>query len=202
MGGWVAPKRVVAVKEFSMRELPERSEIAASTLTMRQTEVLQLISQRLTIKEIAARLNVSESAINQRIRALKERLGVNTQRELAEWHSRFASSDDDIGAAEEFDPCSETACRKNHLPLPGNLGQTTYQDGPGSVASLHDAYDFRIAAPWQEILEPRVVPGVLDGEHAGWIRSVAIIVIVIGIFTAIIMALGAMQAVSDAIASR
>ena len=55
--------------------MDERADVAdlpkAVSLTSRQMEVLSLVEQRLTIKEIAARLDVSESAINQRIRAIK-----------------------------------------------------------------------------------------------------------------------------------
>ena len=61
-------------------------------LTERQLEVLRLIDERLTIKVIAARLNVTESAINQHIKTLKLRVGVATQKELADWYNASRAS--------------------------------------------------------------------------------------------------------------
>ena len=61
---------------------------------------------------------------------------------------------------------------------------------------------FKIDAPWVKEVEPRIVPRVLDGEGAGWSRGVAIMVIVVAIFAAIIVDLGAAQGITEAIKSR
>ena len=60
-------------------------------LSERQKQVLSLIDRRLTIKEIAAELGISETRVNQHINALKRRLAANTHRELAaRYQERFS----------------------------------------------------------------------------------------------------------------
>jgi DNA-binding CsgD family transcriptional regulator len=53
------------------------------TLTDKQREVLALVADNRTSKEIAARLGISESAVNQRIEMVRARLGGLPRGELA-----------------------------------------------------------------------------------------------------------------------
>jgi hypothetical protein len=145
---------------------------------------------------MAVDLEVSDSAINQHIRALKERLNVNSLRELADYYRNR------VACADHIENCRDSACRKSHLPESPLFGENTFKDDPSPVITLHDAFDFNIEAPWSGHTEPQVVPGVLDGRNAEWNRGAVICSIVIGIFAAIIVALGAAQSITEAINSK
>ena len=65
-------------------ESQSNQELNPGRLTKRQAEVLECVADRLTLKETAGRLGVSESAINGHIKAMKQQLQVNSLSELAE----------------------------------------------------------------------------------------------------------------------
>jgi DNA-binding CsgD family transcriptional regulator len=58
-------------------------------LTHKQHEVLQLVADNWTSKEIAARLGVTESAINQRIEAVRMRAGSLPRAQIARAYRHF-----------------------------------------------------------------------------------------------------------------
>src|SRR4051812_18136011 len=57
-------------------------------LTDKQREVLIYVSEGLTSKEIARRLGVSESAVNQRIEMIRQRLGGLPRSQIARLYRR------------------------------------------------------------------------------------------------------------------
>jgi DNA-binding CsgD family transcriptional regulator len=80
------------------------------TLTSKQRDVMALVADNRTSKEIAARLNISESAVNQRIEMIRQRLGGLPRGELARlYRQEFAPKDD------EFEDVAPT-WQKIHLP--------------------------------------------------------------------------------------
>ncbi len=79
-------------------------------LTLKQRDVLALVADNRTSKEIAARLNVSESAVNQRIEMIRQRLGGLPRGELARlYRQEYAPKDDEIQNVAE-------TWQKIHLP--------------------------------------------------------------------------------------
>lgn len=62
--------------------MPEQKLILAQ-LSRKQREVLALVADNRTSKEIAAQLGISESAVNQRIETMRSRLGWIPRGELA-----------------------------------------------------------------------------------------------------------------------
>lgn len=176
--------------------------IAETPFTERQTEVLTLVARRLTIKEIAAELEVSESAINQRIRAMKERAGVNTHRELSEIYLASNADSPQLSPNLPNQTCSDTACRIPQLDAPRIPTNTGTRDKPPSAFSFQDSQTFRLETPWKGIDEARVVPRVLDGPNAVWFRIAAIVLITIAILVAIVLVLASLQAISDTVGSR
>jgi DNA-binding CsgD family transcriptional regulator len=132
-------------------------------LTKRERDVLDGIDRRLPLKLVAAELGVSESRVNQHVRALKERYRVNTLPELIEAWRR-----------EEPDFVGETTYRNSawripQVPAEGAGGENESRVAPGEFV-LADAAPFAIEAPWMTRIEPRVVPGMLDGDNAVLIR--------------------------------
>ena len=63
-----------------------------AALTGKQHEVLALVADNRTSKEIAAELGVSESAVNQRIEAVRARLGGLPRSQMAREYRSFAAT--------------------------------------------------------------------------------------------------------------
>jgi DNA-binding CsgD family transcriptional regulator len=147
------------------------------SLTSRQLEVLELIAMRLTIKEIAARLEVTESAVNQRIRSLKERLGVNSQRALAEAYADLTALEraHSIG----LQTCSKSTCSKNQLPDEDATPQLASQGEQVATLVFSDVSTFEVHAPWERPESYMVAPGMLNGQSAFLHRTGAVFMLAI-----------------------
>jgi DNA-binding CsgD family transcriptional regulator len=72
-------------------ELSERVQFSVlfESLTSKQHEVFELVAENWTSKEIAARLGVTESAINQRIEAVRLRTGFLPRSHVARAYRQF-----------------------------------------------------------------------------------------------------------------
>ncbi len=192
---------------------------AARRLTDRQRAVLERIDRRVPIKVIAQDLGVSETRINQHIRALKDFYEAGSLGELVENYRATlapedigeaagdvavtaAHSDEDIPLgtapdAELLKAFSEAAYRKTQINADPDLADFGFRDDPGQLV-LSDAMPLIEQAPWLRPGEPRVVPGVLDGEHAVLLRLGAIVGIATGILASVILAITAAMTLSQA----
>ncbi len=94
-------------------ELP----VPFSALTARQHQVLALVAQHRTSKEIAGQLGVSASAVNQRIELLRARLGGVSRAELARLYKQFYVAAD--GSAD----CNSLPWERIQLPSSGSPGE-------------------------------------------------------------------------------
>lgn len=162
----------------------------APRLTEKQRAVLERLDRRVPIKVIAAELGVSESRVNQHIRALKNLYSVESLGDLVE----RARTD---GAELSRKPL----CRKSHLPEPEALPHEEDRVVPGEFV-LADVAPVAIEAPWSFQHEPRVVPGVLDGENAVLFRLAVITGLAVGIIAAVLLVMTAALTVSEAAAGQ
>jgi DNA-binding CsgD family transcriptional regulator len=96
-----------------------KAPASLSVLTEKQREVLALVADNRTSKEIAARLGVSESAVNQRIEMVRARLGGLPRGELARLYRQEFTAED----SEQ----EKLTWQKIHLPAgaPGGQGSAT-----------------------------------------------------------------------------
>lgn len=180
---------------------------AARRLTDRQRAVLERIDRRVPIKVIAMELGVSETRINQHIRALKDFYRAGSLGELVEnFRATLPPQAPEplpgtlptAPLAPEIDELfSETAYTKSQINPGADLEEFGDRDDPGRLV-LSDAMPLIEQAPWLKPGEPRVVPGVLDGEHAVLFRLGAIVGIASGIFAAVILAVTAAVTLSAA----
>ena len=180
---------------------------AARRLTDRQRAVMERIDRRVPIKVIAAELGVSETRINQHIRALKDVFDAGSLNELVENFRATlapeAPEEPTSGTpAETPDEAllkvfSEAAYTKSQVNGPADLPDFGGRDDPGQLV-LSDAMPLIKQAPWLRPGEPKVVPGVLDGEHAVLFRLGAIIGIASGVLAAVILAVTAAMTLSAA----
>lgn len=184
---------------------------AARRLTDRQRAVMERIDRRVPIKVIAAELGVSETRINQHIRALKDFYDAGSLGELVE-NFRATLVPEPSEEPTLITPVktpvetpdeafikifSEAAYTKTQVNGPADLPDFGGRDDPGRLV-LSDAMPLIEQAPWLRPGEPKVVPGVLDGEHAVLFRLGAIIGIASGILAAVILAVTAAMTLSAA----
>ncbi len=180
---------------------------AARRLTDRQRAVMERIDRRVPIKVIAQELGVSETRINQHIRALKDIYQAGSLGELVENYrmtlpppAPTGTPEKDLGtAADEVlpNPYSEAAYTKYQLNPATDFPDLSVRDDPGRLV-LSDAMPLIEQAPWLRPGEPKVVPGVLDGEHAVLVRLGAIVGIASGILAAVVLTVTAAVALSEA----
>jgi hypothetical protein len=192
---------------------------AARRLTDRQRAVLERIDRRVPIKVIAQDLGVSETRINQHIRALKNFYEAGSLGELVEnYRATLAPEGVDVATGDDaamapdpardrplgtapdaalLNPFSEAAYRKTQINAAPDLAAFGFRDDPGQLV-LGDAMPLDEQAPWLRQAEPRVVPGVLDGEHAVLLRLGAIVGIATGILASVILAITAAMTLSQA----
>jgi len=166
---------------------------ASPSLTKRQQAVMERIDRRVPIKVIAQELGVSETRINQHIRALKDVYSAESLNELVEVYR----ADRQIANHGE-EPFSETIYTKNQVPVGKALGDNPGRVDPGEIV-FGDVLPLGHLAQWERFGEPKVVPGVLDGDHAVLLRFAVIAGIFLGILMAVILAITATMAIGEAL---
>jgi hypothetical protein len=168
---------------------------------------MERIDRRVPIKVIALELGVSETRINQHIRALKDFYEAGSLGDLVENYRATLGpeadetpQDNPLEPATDADllkPFSEAAYRNSQINPATYPDDLANRDDPGRLI-LSDAMPLIEQAPWLRPGEPRVVPGVLDGEHAVLFRLGAIVGIASGILASVILAVTAAMTLSAA----
>lgn len=177
-------------------------------LTNRQRAVMERIENRIPIKVIALELGVSETRINQHIRALKDIFGAASLSELVANYriSQGRSSDEPpaeslaLGAfypAPGSAPLSEPLYNKKQIPETYPSLDEWPRDDAGQLM-FGDVMPLAQNAAWLMPGEPRVVPGLLEGEHAVPLRLMAMVLIAAGILAAVVLTVTAAVALSEA----
>lgn len=187
------------------------SSEAARPLTERQREVMVRIDRRAPIKVIARELGVSETRINQHIRALKdiykaENLGDLVKSFRAENRAEMERAATESSEQKQYvvpnrKDLSNPVYNKSQVPSGGLISDTGAGNDPGELV-MSDVLPMEQQAPWLRPGEPRVVPRVLDGEYAVWFRLLAIIGIAFGFLAAVVLAVTAAVTISDALDGR
>jgi DNA-binding CsgD family transcriptional regulator len=177
-------------------------------LTDRQRAVMERIDKRIPIKVIALELGVSETRINQHIRALKDLYSAASLAQLVKNYrlSQGRSEDDPEadGAIVPMPipdpiaaPLSEPLYIKNQIPETYPALDEWPRDDVGKLV-VGDVMPLGASNGWLTPAEPKVVPGLLEGEHAVLLRSLAVLFIAIGILMAVVLSVTAAVALSSA----
>lgn len=182
---------------------------ASRPLTERQQAVMERIDRRVPIKVIAQELGVSETRINQHIRALKDIFEAGSLNELVEQYratlppepTSEQSTAANAGDEASGKGLSETAYTKNQVPEATNLDEKVFRDDPGTIV-LGDVLPSLETAPWLRPDEPKVVPGVLDGEYAVLFRLATIVGIAFGFLAAVVLTVTAAITISETLDGR
>ncbi|WP_337661092.1 hypothetical protein [Erythrobacter sp. Alg231-14] len=184
------------------------SSSTSRPLTERQRAVMERIDRRTPIKVIAQELNVSETRINQHIRALKdiydaENLGELVERHRAENRAKTPLVDENNSVNSQKDNekqkgYSEPVYNKNQVPGHAEIKETAMDNDPGELV-MSDVMPLVDQAPWLRPGEPRVVARVLDGEHAVLFRLAAIMLIAFVFLAAVVLTVTAALTISEAL---
>lgn len=184
---------------------------ASRPLTERQKAVMERIDRRVPIKVIAQELSVSETRINQHIRALKNIYEAENLGDLVECYRADHALDEPAEAEEKLPesegvggglkPFSDSAYKKSQIPEEPLIGNKHAGNDPGELV-ISDVLPMVDQAPWLRSGEPRVVPRVLDGPNAVLFRLVAIVAIAFGVLAAVVLTVTAAMTISEALDGR
>ena len=181
---------------------------ALRPLTKRQQAVMERIDRRAPIKVIARDLGVSETRINQHIRALKDIYRAESLTDLVEAyrtdnsaHDRPEKDNENQTPKPEGVDLSEAVYNKNQVPTGALIGNHSGEDDLGELV-IRDVSSMVDEAPWLRLGEPQVVPRALDGENAVWLRLAAIVAIAFGLLAAVVLTVTAAMTISEALDGR
>ncbi|NVE95863.1 hypothetical protein HUO12_13225 [Altererythrobacter sp. JGD-16] len=156
---------------------------------------MERIDRRVPIKVIANELGVSETRINQHIRALKDIFEAGSLNELVE---KYRACQRARGILPETTPLRKPEYSKKQLPEEAGLVDHRLRDSASDQSAGSYAPVMPLMASGADQLEPKIVPGVLDGEHAVIFRLAAIVGIAFGILAAVVLSVTAALALSEA----
>ena len=137
-------------------------------LTEKQREVIIYVSEGLTSKEMARKLGISESAVNQRIEVIRQRLGGLPRAQIARLYRRQSMLLMTI-------PTSNS--------LTGNPIQLQSRGDAGQVMAVEGTADLTAPGARQGggVLQPSTISRALDGPAQPWLRLGAIVAVAGGI---------------------
>ena len=161
------------------------------SLTDRQKQVLERIDRRMPIKAVAVDLGLSESRVNQHIRALKDIYEAGSLNDLCEAYRL------EMQETGEPAPSRKPASRISEVPQSAESVETEDRVAPGEFV-LADVAPLAIEAPWTVGNEPRVVPGVLDGDHAVLYRLAVIVGLALAFIVLVVLVVTAALSMSEA----
>ena len=192
---------------------------AAPSLTEKQREVIRRIDRRMPIKLIASEMGVSETRINQHIRALKRLYDAGSLNELVESYRRSERGTPVSAEGRETSglpsisgmaeaagmrpgtPLRNAAYSKKQLTNQPHIRDLSDRDDPGSIR-LSDAHVVARDAPWAHDIEPVVVFGALDGKHAVLYRSLVMVGLAFGMIAGVVLVVSAALSLSEVLDGR
>lgn len=149
-----------------MGQQSAKADFVIASLTDKQREVLDLLIEHKTSKEIARRLDISPYTVDQRINCAKDKLGARTRGEAA------------MAYRELIETCGRFAYRNSGIGIPEGGG-----DEPGGAqvplpesAPPEPVGNDGVSAPEADF---SVVPELFDGRYGTLVRLGAIFVIAV-----------------------
>jgi len=182
---------------------------AGRRMTDRQRAVMERIDRRVPIKVIAQELGVSETRINQHIRALKDLYDAGNLGDLVEnYRAVHRDSRVELPQSRSRDPLPFVAPVLSQPVAPASsaaqpsrtfpLVEAWVRDETGSIL-FGDALPFVSSDNQAEPDEPQLVPRLLEGEHAVPFRLLAILSIAACILATVILSVNAAVVLSDVV---
>jgi DNA-binding CsgD family transcriptional regulator len=152
-------------------------------LTDKQREVIALASEGLTSKEIARKIGISESAVNQRIEVIRQRLGGMSRAQIARLYRKTSTLVITI-------PTSNSLTGKSIQLLAGS--EPTQQSSPEGVVEFAAA-----AAEGTGELQPSIFSFASQGRVHPLARISMIVGIALGLLAAALLVLSIANTLSQ-----
>jgi DNA-binding CsgD family transcriptional regulator len=146
-------------------------------MTAKQHEVYLLVAEGRSAKEIAWRLGITDSAVVQRIEAVRSRAGSPPRAELARAYRRYIAGHENVGGPSGD---GERNSAVQQIVVPGPFADHQQIDCPSEAEAPMRASGF-------------IVPAAFVGPNAGLNRIAAMVVIAAGLLAATMVCLGVMQ---------
>jgi len=137
-------------------------------LTAKQKEVLGYVADGLTSKEIGRKLGISESAVNQRIETIRQRLGGLPRVKIAQLYRRQST------LLITIPPSNPLTGKTIQLQTGGEPAQTWSAEGAVNLTAPD-------AGEGNGRLQPSTFPSIWNGPGAVWVRLGAIVAIAFGL---------------------
>lgn len=109
-----------------------------SSITQRQRDVLDLVLQHRTSKEIARRLDIAPNTVDQRINAARLKLGARDRAETARMYAQLKLI------------CGETTYEPPVVPSNAPVGLDIPQDDQIEPVFILEDHALRVTSPWTE----------------------------------------------------
>ena len=154
--------------------MSEDLKIAAllDTLTAKQREVVELVAEGLTSKEIARKLGITESAVNQRIEVVRQRLGGISRASIGRIYRQTSTLVITI-------PTSNSLTGKPiQLQALATSDQQSSTEGVGGFAASDDEANGELQP---SNLPPQILPPALAGRGSRLMRFAAVVIIALGL---------------------
>lgn len=147
----------------------EHSEIEfmLAGLTAKQREVLDLLIEHKTSKEIARQLGISPHTVDQRIQFAKEKLGAASRSEVAQLYRRL------------IEICGQLTYQESRIVSPAAIADNDAGTQAGPLTALRRRERTFPAQPRQAEADYAVVPELFEGRYGTLIRLGAIIAIAV-----------------------
>jgi DNA-binding CsgD family transcriptional regulator len=158
--------------------------LLGSLLTDKQCQVLDLLIQHKTSKEIARALGISSHTVDQRIMLSRTKLGLASRSEVAQAYRRLLTADGLNGAAQSASPVAKSVCDQSvygfsyvasHAFVPETRGRedvvTSVQTSPPIWFALPEALRLGEAGRAEY---HHVLPEKFDGPYGTFLRLGAI----------------------------
>lgn len=160
----------------------DNGDPALGGLTEKQREVLDLLIEHKTSKEIARLLGISPHTVDQRIFFAKEKLGAGSRSEVAVVYRRLVAIS------------GRTTYQETRIAVPAPTRQTIPGSLAGQVLGLRSPQLARPDGAALAELDYRVVPELFDGRYGTLVRLSAIIAIAVFL---VILVLGGLAILSQ-----
>lgn len=152
-------------------------------LTPKQREVLGFVAEGMTSKEIGRKLGISESAVNQRIETIRQRLGGMPRSQIGRIYRRRNTLLVTL-------PTSNSLTGKPiQLQIDDRLDQPLLAEGAVDLVGpgFNDAGG---------VLQPSTFPSIWNGPGAAWLRLALIAGMALAIVAVLVLALDAVDKLS------
>lgn len=150
---------------------------ALDGLTGKQKEVLALVAEGMTSKEIARKLRISESAVNQRIEVIRQRLGGMPRTQIARLYRRMSTVVLTV-------PTSNPVTGKSIQLLDETMeGQPSAWEGREVSTQLSQATNLIGSQPSTQ--RSTTFFSALDGSSGRWFQAVALLGVILAVIATV-----------------